>query len=144
MSMRIMHGLSMECLVTAGVGVVATMRKRAMVSVTIVQTVIYPAVKVSWTVKPRTGTDEDASVKPLRTVIAVGCAIVRWDFVVSVRAIRRRADLHRDLSWRRPSRCQQKDRRYRYSTQQLPSTHISPRTVLRRGEPKALSRLIKL
>jgi hypothetical protein len=60
--------------------------------------VIYVTVEVITTMKPRTGPDEDAGAEPLRTIVAVGSAVVGRGFVVAIRAYGSRPDINADLS----------------------------------------------
>jgi len=60
--------------------------------VTKIQIVIDVTVETLRPVIPGTSADENTARKPLRTVIAVGCTVVRWDFVVPVWTDRRTTD----------------------------------------------------
>ena len=48
--------------------------------------------------KPLANTDEDAAHKPLRTVVAVGVAVVGSSVIVAIRAIRSDSDVDADFS----------------------------------------------
>ena len=48
--------------------------------------------------KPLASTDEDAAHKPLRTVVAVGGAVVGSSVIVAIRAIRSDSDVDADFS----------------------------------------------
>ena len=63
-----------------------------------IEAVVYMTVKVSMTVKPRAGTDEDTTVKPLRAVVAVRSAGVRSEVIITVRTSRCGSDIDVDLS----------------------------------------------
>jgi len=70
---------------------------RAVVALAIVEVVIDVAVEVVGTMEPGAGADEYAAREPLGTVVAVGSAVVRGNFIVAIRAIRGRTDFNRDL-----------------------------------------------
>ena len=98
--MRVMHGLTME--LSAMIGrVLAASWHRSVVPVAIIQVMIYMAIKVLRSMKPRSCTDEHPSAKPFGTVVAIRRAVIRRYFVVSVRAHRRRPNAHSNLSWSR-------------------------------------------
>jgi hypothetical protein len=48
--------------------------------------------------KPRTGTDEDATGKPFRTVVAGGSTAIRRGIIVPIRTFRGDSDVNADLS----------------------------------------------
>jgi hypothetical protein len=79
-------------------GSFATGRVRAVIAMLRVIVVIYVTVEVITTMKPRTGPDEDAGAEPLRTIVAVGSAVVGRRFVVAIRAYGSRPDINADLS----------------------------------------------
>jgi hypothetical protein len=64
------------------------------------QTVIYVAVEVGRTMKPRASTDEDSTCKPFRAVVAVGSTAIRSDVIVAIGTIRGDSDVDTDLSLR--------------------------------------------
>ena len=96
--MCVMHGSTME-LSAMIARVLATSWHRSMVSVTIIEVMVYMTIKVLRPMKPRSCADEQSAVKPFGTVVAIGSTVIRWYFVVSVRADRRRPNAHRNLSW---------------------------------------------
>jgi hypothetical protein len=62
------------------------------------ETVIYMAREILGAMKPRASANEDASVKPLRAVVACGSTVIRSDVIVTIRAVRGDADLDADLT----------------------------------------------
>jgi hypothetical protein len=64
---------------------VAMIWRRAGVSVMNIEMVVHVAAKVSRAVEPRAGTNENAAVEPLRTVVAVGSAVIRREVIVAIR-----------------------------------------------------------
>ena len=97
--MRIVHCLAVElCAVIAGA--LSTLRHWSVVPVPVVITMVNMAVEVFGAMKPRACSDKYPAVEPLRAVISVRRAVVRRNFVVSIRAGWRRADLDRNLSLR--------------------------------------------
>lgn len=74
-------------------GFIATVWLWAVVAVLGMETVIYMAAEAFRTMKPGTNANEDAPVKPLRTVVAVGGAVVRSDVIVTVGTDRRDSDV---------------------------------------------------
>jgi hypothetical protein len=65
---------------------VAMIWRRAGVSVMNIEMVVYVTAKVSRAVKPRAGANENAVREPLRTVVAVGSAVIRSEVIVAIRA----------------------------------------------------------
>jgi hypothetical protein len=96
--MCVMHGLTME-LSAMIARVLAARRHRSMVSVAIIEVMVYMTIKVLGPMKPRSCTHKYATRKPFRTVVTVWSAVVRRHFVISVGAHRRRPNAHRNLSW---------------------------------------------
>jgi hypothetical protein len=74
-------------------------RQGSTISVVRIKAVVDVAVEAAPPVKPRTGPDKYAAIKPVGPVVAVGSAIVRWVIEVPIGAYRRRAnvDTDRDL-----------------------------------------------
>lgn len=70
----------------------------ALIAMCGMEMVIYVAVEACRAVKPRAGANEDATGKPLRSVVAVGGAVVRRDGIVAVGTIRRNSDVDAYLS----------------------------------------------
>ena len=81
----------------------------AVVAVIRVVMVVNVAMEMLGTVKPWSGTDKDAVSKPLGAVVPVGCAIVRCEIVVPVRATRFWSDIYGDLCMGCPRNAQQND-----------------------------------
>ena len=96
MSVRVMHGLTME-LRTVIDRVLSTCWKRAMVAMAKIKMVVNVAVEARRSMKPRPGSDKHAPGKPLRPGVAVRRTIVRGSFIVAVRANRRRTNFHGHL-----------------------------------------------
>src|SRR6266567_2121017 len=79
-------------------GPVSTPWKRTVIAVMWIKVVIHVAEEAMCAMEPRTGSEKDAPVEPLRPVIPVRGAAV-WGVVeVAVRANRLRPDIDRDLS----------------------------------------------
>ena len=70
----------------------------SLVAVIGMEIVVYMTLKVGRAMKPLASTDEDAARKPLRTVVAVGGAVVGSSLIVTIRAIRSDSDVDADLS----------------------------------------------
>ena len=79
------------------IGFLATGWPGAVIAVLRMEVVIYVAVEALRTVKPRARTNEDATGKPLRAVVAVGSAVVWRDVLVAVGTFRRNSDVDRYL-----------------------------------------------
>ena len=73
---------------------------RAVVAVVRVVAVIDVAVEAVWAVEPWAGTDEDATEEPVRAVVTVRSAVVRWIVEVAVRTDWRGTDIHPDCDLR--------------------------------------------
>jgi len=82
----------------------ATRRHWSVISMAIVKVVIHMSIEVIWSVEPGSRSNEHATREPLRSVISIRCAVVGRNFVISVRANRRSADFHCNLSWRTRTR----------------------------------------
>src|ERR1700688_919905 len=74
------------------VGSFAALRSGSSIAVSIIVGAIDMAVKMAMAVVPGAGANEDATRKPLRTIVSVGCAIIRSVGVIAVRAFRRDTD----------------------------------------------------
>ena len=90
-------------------GLSATGWPWAGIAVLRMETVIYVASEVVTAMKPRASTNEDATPKPFRVVVAVGGAVVRRDIVVPVGTHRRNSDLDAHLSLCFGSSCHEAD-----------------------------------
>jgi hypothetical protein len=88
------HVLGMRC----GLVFVATLWRRAFIAVFGVITVIHVATEVIVAMKPRTGTDEDTTGKPFRTVVAGWSTTIRRGIIVPIRTCRGYSDVNADLS----------------------------------------------
>ena len=77
---------------------VSTFGMRTGIAMVRIEAVINMAVKFAWTVEPWAGSDENAAVEPLRSVVSVWRAVVRCDVIVTVRARRLWSDIDGDLS----------------------------------------------
>ena len=96
-TVTVAHVRSMEAMEVVRWSMVgAVTRKSSMVAGAWIEVAIDRAMEVVRAVEPWTGTDEDTAVKPLRAVIAVGCAVVGRVVIVAVRADRRVADVYAD------------------------------------------------
>ena len=69
-----------------------TVRQRAMISMTWIVPIIYVSIKTMRTMEPRAGANKDSARKPVRSVVAIGSAIIRRVVEISIRAYRRDAD----------------------------------------------------
>jgi hypothetical protein len=91
-------------------GFVATVRLGAVITVLRMETVVYVALEVGSTMKPGANTNEDATCKPFRAVVAVGGAVVRRDIIVTIGTVRRDSDVDAYLSLCFGSSCHEADR----------------------------------
>ena len=98
--MCVMHGLTMEfrSMITR---VLAPSRHGSMVSVTVIEVMVYMTVEVLRPMKPRSSAHKYATRKPFGTIVAIRGAVVRRYFVIPVGTYRRRSNAHRNLSWSR-------------------------------------------
>ena len=73
-----------------------------MIAMLWIKAVVHMAMKTSSAVEPRTGTDKDAAIEPLGTVVAIRSAVVGSVIVIAVRAsgLRTNVDAYGDLSAR--------------------------------------------
>ncbi len=78
-------------------------RHGTVVSLAVVEVMIDVAVEICRSVKPWSCPDKHAACKPFGAVIAIRRTVVRRGLVISVRADRGRADLHRNLRRSRTS-----------------------------------------
>lgn len=78
-------------------GMLAARRRRTMISVAIIEGVVYVAVETMRTMEPRTCTDKDSTREPFGAIVPVWSARVGWIFVITVWADRRSAYLNRNL-----------------------------------------------
>lgn len=69
-------------------------RQTAMVAVAWVEMVIDMAMEVPRSMEPRSGANKHAAIEPLRSVVAVGSAVIRGVIVVAVWTHRFRTVLH--------------------------------------------------
>ena len=101
MAVAIAHLVSAEVLVVVGavmfVPMFAAMGIFAVPPIVAVEVVIHVTPEVGWTVVPGSRPYKDAARKPFRPIVAVGSAIIRRIVEITVRALRRRPDLYRDL-----------------------------------------------
>jgi len=81
-----------------GLVFVATLGRRASIAVFRVIIVIDVATEVIAAMKPWTGTDEDTTGKPFRTVVAGGSAAIRRGVIVAVRTFRGDSNVNGDPS----------------------------------------------
>ncbi len=96
MAVWVVHGLAMK-LRTVLSYVLSPRRQRSMVALAVVEMMVDMPIKMLGTVEPRPSANEDAAGEPFGTVVAIGSAIVRRRFVVSVRTNRRLAYANRHL-----------------------------------------------
>jgi hypothetical protein len=81
-----------------GRGLLANFRRGAVIAVLGVVGVVYLAMEVGRTMKPRTGADEDAASEPLRPIVAVGNTGIRSVVIVAIGAIRGHSHFDHNLS----------------------------------------------
>jgi hypothetical protein len=74
-----------------------------------VEPIVYVSFEFGWAVEPWAGANEDARVKPLRTVVTGRSARIRSDVIVSIRTFGRYSDVDVDLSFCFGSRRRQSD-----------------------------------
>jgi hypothetical protein len=72
-------------------------RHRSVIAMTVIEVMIDMAIEMIGAMEPRSSSNEHTARKPFRTVISVRRAVVRRNFVVAVRAYRRRTDLNCNL-----------------------------------------------
>ena len=100
-SVSVVHFIALEVRnlveVICGVGLVAFIWGWALIAMLWFEAVVYMAMEVIGTVKPRAGADEDATSEPLRAVIAIRSAGVWCVIVVAIWALRRYANVDGDL-----------------------------------------------
>jgi len=75
-------------------------REVTVVALAIVEMMIDMSVEALRSVKPRSRTDEYAAYEPLRPIIPVRGAVIRRNFIISVRTNRRFSNAHRNLRLR--------------------------------------------
>lgn len=97
---RIMHRLTTECRALLDRGLAAS-RKRAPITLAIVEIVIDVPVEIGRSAIPGARTNEHTAGEPLRPVITIGSAVVRRNLVISVRAHWRpnASDTHGHMGW---------------------------------------------
>ena len=108
----------------------SVVRVRAVVAMTGVEVLIDVPAEVVAAVKPRAGSDKDAIAEPLRTVVAVGSAVVRREIIVAIRADRGRPNVHAQRHLGRAGFCGAKEQgsRSKKGKGEVPFTHTqSPR-----------------
>jgi hypothetical protein len=95
--MRVVHGLAMElsAMITR---MLAASGHPSMVSVAIIQAMIYVTVEVLRPMKPRPCTDKHATRIPFGTIVSIRSAVIRRRFVISIRTHRWLPNPHRNLS----------------------------------------------
>jgi hypothetical protein len=76
----------------------ASFREMPVVALAEIVVVVYMAVEMFMTVKPWTRTYEEAAVEPFRAVVAIRCAAIGRNLVVTIGTNRRRPDLNGNLS----------------------------------------------
>jgi hypothetical protein len=96
--MRVMHGPAIELCPMIARALTASGR-RSMVSVAIVQVMIYMTVKMLLPMKPRSCTDKHPAGIPFGTIVAIRSARIRRRFVIPVRTHRWLPNAHSNLGW---------------------------------------------
>lgn len=81
-------------------GAFAACRQTATITVFRMETIVHVAAEIRRTMKPRAGSNENATREPLRAIIAIRSTVIRGNGKVAVGAYRRRPDLYTDLSLR--------------------------------------------
>jgi hypothetical protein len=91
MSMAVIHMTRMEVMEMVGRLAISAVRwEAAVIAIAGVKGVIDIPMKAAWAVEPWAGTEEDATIEPFGTVVAVGCAVVGRVVKVTVGANRSR------------------------------------------------------
>jgi hypothetical protein len=100
MAVSIAHFVAFEMLsVDMPVGFFTHFRRRTLVAVVRMETVVYVAPESLGAMKPRADADEDAVVKPLGAIVAVRGTGIRSNVIVTVGAIRGNTDVDGDLGF---------------------------------------------
>lgn len=102
-------------------------RQRAMIAITRIEAVIDVTIEATRTVEPGPGSYEDAASEPIRTVVAVGSAVIRGIVKVSVGANRGYTDINRNLSRCFRAGGEQKSSSKKEQTEKFGNAHLSPR-----------------
>jgi hypothetical protein len=108
---------------------VTTVWHWAVIAMLRMEAVVYVAVKIPGSMKPRASTNEDAARKPLWAVVAIRSAVVRWDVIITVGANRRDSDANVHLSLCVRSGYGQPDSSNRDQRKKLKSIHSSILTI---------------
>jgi hypothetical protein len=95
-SMRIMHCCSAKWY-TVFRWMFATCWESTVVAMTEIVMMIDVPIEVFRPVIPRTRPDKYTAREPLRTIVSIRSTVIRRNFVISIRAYRRRPDTHRYL-----------------------------------------------
>jgi hypothetical protein len=77
--------------------VLAAIGKGTVITVMGIKAIVYVPVEAGGSAKPRARANKSAADKPVRSVIAVGSAVIGGIVEVSIRADRRQVDTGRDL-----------------------------------------------
>ncbi len=75
-------------------------RHRAVVTMARIEAIIYVSIKSTMPMEPRPRANKQATVEPIRAVVAIRSAVVRRVIKVSVRTHWLRPDVDGNLSWR--------------------------------------------
>lgn len=102
---------------------------RPVVAFAVVEMMIDVAVKMVWSVEPGSGPNEHAARKPLRPVVAIWSAVVRWDLVVPVRTNRWFPNADRNLRGRVTARSHKKAGCNNQKTKMSQFAHNFPPTL---------------
>jgi hypothetical protein len=87
MAVSVMHGGTVKLRTMIG-HMLSPRRERPMITFPVVQMMVYVAIEMFRSVKPRSCPDKHATRKPLRPVVAIRSAIIRRDLVVAIRTNR--------------------------------------------------------
>lgn len=108
-SVAVAHFVASEMLNVVGammfIKMLAAVRIFAMPSIIAIEAIIDVTPEALAPVIPGPCADEDAAVKPLRPVVAIGCAVIGRIVEIAVGTLRRRANLNCDLRLCLLSRC---------------------------------------
>jgi hypothetical protein len=91
-----------------------TLGKRSVVSVVRVKPVVDMPVETPGSMEPRPRSDEQPAHKPVRPIVAIGCAVIRWVVEIPIRTNRRRPNIDADrnlgrcMRWRHQNTTQQR------------------------------------
>jgi hypothetical protein len=105
-----------------------TIRYMAVIAMPRIEPVVDRSMEVSRSVEPTARADKDAAPKPLRPIVAIGCAVIRRIVVIAIWAMRLHANSDVDLGFCLGSACQKKRRDAR-ERKKLETVHELPQHI---------------